>query len=113
MLNARITINTIKSDLIIYDLGKKLYDYIESIDKLNIKLSDGSSLNFNKKKRLIRYLRIWLQPKGKSYQQNLMKQRISYIISAIKRSKTTDKQIRYIINHVLVSQIQYLITNYL
>ncbi|RHZ69645.1 hypothetical protein Glove_281g62 [Diversispora epigaea] len=49
----------------------------------------------------------------KSYQQKLMKKKINYIMAMIQKARTTDKQSRYIINHILIPQIEYLVIDYI
>ena len=60
----------------------------------------------------VRYLGVWLTQSGnKSYQKNLISEKILNVIKTINWKRTTDKQVRYIINQVLFPQIEYLLSD--
>ena len=55
-----------------------------------------------------RYLGIWLGEKDhKKYTINLVQREIFHITQALKYKKTTDKQILYILNRVLIPRLEY------
>ncbi|RHZ48145.1 hypothetical protein Glove_557g33 [Diversispora epigaea] len=61
-----------------------------------------------------RYLGVWVQVDGKKiHQQKLMGKKINYTLAIIRKTRTTDKQCRYIINHILIPQLEYLATDHI
>ncbi|RHZ48727.1 hypothetical protein Glove_543g114 [Diversispora epigaea] len=62
-----------------------------------------------KKSTPIRYLRVWLTQSGlKSFQKNLIIEKVKNVCRILKWQQATDKLIRYILNHVPFPQIEYL-----
>ncbi|RHZ58966.1 hypothetical protein Glove_366g12 [Diversispora epigaea] len=61
----------------------------------------------------VRYLGVWVQENGKkTYQKKLIEEKIHQTVSIMIRKRLTDKQSRYIINHVLFPQVEYLLSDY-
>lgn len=64
---------------------------------------------FHLKQKLIRYLEIFLEPKGcKKYQKQLFNKKVNITCYSLKSVKISDKQLQYIINSVLIFQLFYL-----
>jgi hypothetical protein len=60
----------------------------------------------------IRYLGIWIEEKhGKKYQRQLITQTISSLLVKLTWKATTDKQITYLINHVIFPKVEYLLND--
>ncbi|CAG8734331.1 8271_t:CDS:1 [Dentiscutata erythropus] len=72
----------------------------------------GEILKCTKDQPPTRYLGIWIEYNSNQRTQlKKMEQRINHTTAAIRRAKVTDKQIKYIYNQVLNSQILYLAQN--
>jgi hypothetical protein len=57
----------------------------------------------------VRFLGTWNSGNGeKTHQINLMKQKITSMTTILKRKRCTDKEFRYIINHVLMPALEFL-----
>jgi ribonuclease HI len=60
----------------------------------------------------VRILGVWHNSKGtKQYQQQLIKQKIRKTSTLIGMRRVTDKQARYIINHVMMPSLEYLLND--
>ena len=58
----------------------------------------------------IRFLGTWLTASGsKTYQRNIIKNKVYQITQTLSHKQITDKQCRYILNHVLLPSIEYLL----
>jgi ribonuclease HI len=99
-----ITVNASKSDLIV--INSKNTREENAIDFVESRLIP------HEPDTAIRYLGIWISGDGKKKEQeNKLIDNISRTTNILRRKKLTDKQIRYIINHVLFPQTEYLITD--
>jgi hypothetical protein len=100
-------INSKKSVLIAINASK---------DNLNHSVLIGPNkeiLQKTEENEFARYLGIWLGEKDhKKYTINLVQREIFHITQALKYKKTTDKQILYILNRMLISRIEYRIQHY-
>ena len=66
------------------------------------------ALRKTKKNEFIRYLGIWLGEKDhKKFSIDLVQREIAHITQALKYKKSTDKQILYILNRVLIPRLEY------
>ncbi|CAG8803920.1 8025_t:CDS:2, partial [Dentiscutata erythropus] len=101
----KIKVNVSKSELIIINGSKE--NKINGVNFINDTIIPA------KPSEAVRYLGIWLQENGKKiYQKKLIEEKVSKTTTTMIRKQLTDKQSRYIINHVLFSQIEYLLMDY-
>src|SRR5829696_7264288 len=97
-----INVNASKSDLLVISNEKE-----KNIIKQELKFA-GSILKPAAKNDPIRYLGIWITAKGdKKYQRNLINKKVTTATNIIFSKKITEKQTRYLINHVIMPQIEY------
>ena len=99
-----ITVNSSKSDLIVInstnDRETNAIDFVQS------------TLLPHEPEDAIRYLGIWVSEDGKKKEQlDKLTNNIIKMTNILKRKKLTDKQLRYIINHVIFPQTEYLLTD--
>ena len=99
-----ITVNSSKSDLIVInstnDRETNAIDFVQS------------TLLPHEPEDAIRYLGIWVSEDGKKKEQlNKLTNNIVKMTNILKRKKLTNKQLRYIINHMIFSQTEYLLTD--
>src|SRR5215216_3829488 len=100
----KIKVNPTKSELIVVNISQE--NRSKGIDFMN-------NTVFPKKEEATRYLGIWIEENGrKKYQKELIKEKVSITTSLMIRKYLTDKQARYIINHVLFPQIEYLLQDF-
>src|SRR4051812_14798447 len=99
-----ITINTSKSDLIVLN---SIHDReANTIDFVN------STLVPHEPEIAIRYLGIWISEDGKKKVQiEKLTDNIIKMTNILRGKRLTDKQLRYIINHVIFPQTEYLLTD--
>jgi exonuclease III len=99
-----ININPMKSQVIHVNPKKT--------DRLSTVSMNGQDITPVGKHTPVRYLGVWLTQSGKkSFQKNLILDKVLNVIKTINWKKTTDKQVRYIINQVLFPQIEYLLSD--
>lgn len=74
----------------------------------------GKHIFTNENHQAVRYLGIWIDPKGtKNYQKQLIWEKVLKVTNLIKCKRIMEKIVRYIINSVLLPQIEYLTTDYI
>ncbi|RHZ90057.1 hypothetical protein Glove_8g88 [Diversispora epigaea] len=116
----------------LYDIGIDIKNFIiNSVYKNNVDILSNiffcldvenheKGLNFidnqiipTRPSEAVRYLGVWVQENGKkTYQKKLIDEKIHQTVSIMIRKRLTDKQSRYIINHVLFLQVKYLLSDY-
>ena len=70
----------------------------------------GKNIKPSDPQQPIRFLGVWITAAGsKAYQIDLIQKRVFQIAQTLARKAITDKQIRYIINHVLMPALEYLL----
>lgn len=100
-----IKINIDKMNLLIINPSKNILQQVQFDDQII------ESLKHNKP---IRYLRVWLEANGKkTYQLQLIKKKLNFIIYNLKYSIIMGKQMYYIISAVLLPQITYLTLDFI
>ena len=95
-------INFSKSELMTINVGK-------AKDPRQTIVIEGQNIQAIYDKQSIRFLGVHLQPKGKAVQKLLITNKVKDTCNILKRKKLTDKETRYIINHVIYPQIEYLL----
>lgn len=103
-----IKVNAEKSDLLIINHELVNLSISKEVD------FNGAPITFQPKQKPIRYLGIFLEPKGsKKYQKQLMNKKVNITYHALRSAKISDKQLQYIINSVLVPQLLYLTIDFI
>ncbi|RHZ74829.1 hypothetical protein Glove_219g90 [Diversispora epigaea] len=97
-------VNAAKLDLLI--LNSKNTRKENAIDFVNSKLMS------HKARSSVRYLGVWISTDGrKEEQKKILIEKVIKSTNILRCKQLTDKQLRYIINHVIFSQIEYLLMN--
>ena len=72
----------------------------------------GEEINAKEKGEHVRILGIWMTANGKKqYQKKLIEEKVKNFCQILKWKRATDKEVRYIINHVLFPAIEYLLND--